>query len=332
MISHSKSFITTNHINKVVDCLNSGLTAAGNLNTLFSKKFGRFIERDHVMLFSSGTSALYHLLKNLECHGRSEVLLPNYICSNVYDAIVLSGNRPVLYDNAPGEWITELNLVKGKVTPETCAIVLNHTFGQALPFVKQLKEEFPNVFIIEDCCHLIAPQSRVNNVEISVGDASFFSFNSTKLLAGGEGGALQINDSTIFRSIESTRIDLGLSDMTCALLIEQLKDYPSFLNRRKEIAEKYSNELVLNSHQLLDQSTYFRYTTMVQNQEEILVDREVAFRKGVDQLIHLKMNLDTHLPNSVHAYEQTVSLPIYPALTEKELKTIIERFNSYYDN
>lgn len=331
MIAHSKSYISQNHVQSVVNCLNSGLTSSGKLNNYFKDLFSEYIERSNVFLFSSGTSALYNLLISLEIDRDSEILIPNYICYSVYQAIQRSGFRPILYDNASNQWISSYEKIIESVTDNTKVIVLNHTFGQALPFVQQLKERYPEKIIVEDCCHLISNRSRVGSIDISLGHASFYSFNSTKLLAGGEGGALQINDESIHSRIIDNKLDEGLSDLTCSLLIEQLKDYDKFLEIRKEIVNFYNQNLNLKNSSVTN-SIHFRYPLLVDNQDDFLSDHVVAFRKGVDQLISSKINTSNNLPNSFDVFNRTISLPIYPALNESELKTVVQRFNSHYDN
>ena len=49
----------------------------------------------------------------------------------------------------------------------------------------------------------------------------------------------------------------------------------------------------------------------------------VSIRKGVDQLAHRAKGLhDAPFPNALRAYNHTVSVPFYPALTDDEVEAV----------
>jgi UDP-4-amino-4-deoxy-L-arabinose-oxoglutarate aminotransferase len=74
---------------------------------------------------------------------------------------------------------------------------------------------------------------------------------------------------------------------------------------------------------------HFRYVVSVAGGVEKVAaqfaEHGVAVRKGVDELMHRLAGLpDAQFPVAVRHFETSVSLPIYPALTEPEITTCVE--------
>ena len=54
-------------------------------------------------------------------------------------------------------------------------------------------------------------------------------------------------------------------------------------------------------------------------------ERGVVVRHGVDELLHRSSGeSDGNFPNAVASFANTVSIPIYPALTDDEVGTVID--------
>lgn len=254
-----------------------------------------------------------------------EVLIPNYICGNVAKAVTGVGAKFRLYDNAKTSWVSNFDEIQQKVTKNTKAILINHTFGIRMPDVKKLcKLSIP---IIEDCCHALSPE--INGVDISKDSlCSFYSFNATKLLATGEGGAVATDNSSFAKALSKVNLDKGLSDLNCALGISQFQKMEFFLKRRKEIAEKYFQAFPESTKKIKNlDSLYFRFPIFVpQVIDSFPKSTLVSFRKGVDALI----DENGQFPNTKYVFNYTLSLPIYPALSDDEVEEIIAETKRIY--
>jgi perosamine synthetase len=323
IICHSKTTICDYDINSVIDVIRQGRSMAGSENRIFRSNIAEFLEKDNVFLFSSGSMALYHILLALEVKKGDDILLPTYVCSSVSKAIEAVGATCVFYDNAENSWLSAYQEIKKRITKNTKAIIVVHIFGIRFNDVEKMCDL--NIPIIEDCAHAFS--SRINKQPISTFSlCSFYSFNATKLLAAGEGGAVASDNKYFMNALENRILDCGLSDLNCAFGNAQLKQYSSFLNKRKEIANYYFEHLggIAKELKLLD-SLYFRFPVLVSNPVSYLFDRTILYKRGVDCLLHKAYQTKNNVfINSEKVFEQTVSVPIYPSLTQHELKKIVE--------
>jgi perosamine synthetase len=124
-----------------------------------------------------------------------------------------------------------------------------------------------------------------------------------------------------------------MTDIQAALGLTQLKRYESFLKRRRRIAEVYFGRLaglpITLPYELLDRSIFFRFpirTDFAFDELRAAFDREgVQVRQGVDALLHRFVGLNpAEFPEAERKYAETVSLPLYPALSDQMLDRVIE--------
>ncbi len=53
-------------------------------------------------------------------------------------------------------------------------------------------------------------------------------------------------------------------------------------------------------------------------------EQQINVRRGVDQLLHRQLGFsDDKFPNAILAYEQTLSIPFYPALSNKQSDKVL---------
>ena len=331
LISHSQPTLDNNDLTQITTLFESKMLSSGSANKKFSEKLSKYLRNDKVSLFSSASLGLYYILKVLELGDKTDVLLPNYICESVIKAVLLAGFNPVLYDNRPNSWVSDIDIIKNSLTTNTGAIIVNHTFGIYLDEISDLVKS--GVPIIEDCCHVLS--TSITSEEISkYSICSFYSFDSTKWISTGNGGAVASNDKDFMNKLESIKVDQGISDLNCSLGISQIEKIEEFKSKRTEISHQYFKEMPFITKELKNlKSCFFRFPILVNNSSLFFRSKKVAFRKGVDQLLNSKYNSNTNLINSERIFEKTVSIPIYPSLTKNQIETIInETKKIFYDN
>ncbi len=321
MIPHSKPTLGYEEFRAIKKVFYSGMIAAGEEVMKFKKKFSNYIGKEYVEFFSSGTNAFYNILVALDVREKDEILIPAYICNSVEKAILKANAKPVYYDNAPNSWISSYDEIKKKITKNTKAILINHTFGIRYERDEILKIKALGTPIIEDNAHFISKES----CDIEISDmfiASFYSFDATKLLTTGNGGAVATNNKELFKNLEP--LDKGFSDLNAALGMVQLDRFDLFLQKREEIAEIYFKELGKIAKELKGyDSIYFRFPIFVDKDEIFLKSKRVAFRKGVDRILR-------PLPNALEVFKKTISVPIYPSLSNKEIEIIISEIKNIF--
>ena len=330
-ISHSGPWLVDDDVERVVAALRSGMLANGRLVSEFELAVATYNGCAGGVVVASGTAALALALKALGVKPGSEVILPTYVCRSVLRAVRLLDAYPVLCDVDPDSWNMSPGTVAPCVSSRTAAIIVVHIFGN--PVRADGFRQF-GVPIVEDCAQAFGAEIDGNNVG-AIGDAGMYSFHATKCLTTGEGGMVVARDERVLRRARALYADEPerwgvLSDYSAALGLAQLERYPRFLERRREIATRYAQELVGLPVRLPDNSgsMFFRYPIRVEREFDGLRQRfathGVQVRRGVDELLHRSLGMTrADFPNAEHEYARTLSLPIYPALTDKDVRRVV---------
>lgn len=155
------------------------------------------IDASSVMLFGSGRSALYALTMSLDLPSDAEVLLPGYTCVVVPNVFLHLG-LPVRYvDIASGRWNPDAMSIAQAITPRTALVVLPHNFGLCMEGIESLRDRFPDVVFVEDAAHAWGSRDVKGRMAGTRAQAAFFSFEYSKPLTTGTGGALVLNDMAL---------------------------------------------------------------------------------------------------------------------------------------
>ena len=326
MIPHSRPNLSVDDFNSVNITLKSGMISNGTINKKFKELLLETLNTEFVQLSSSGTMAFYKILLALKIKKSDEILLPDYICSSLLNPIRIIGAKAVFYDNKENSWLSSSDLILSKLTDKTKVIIVNHTFGFLFEEIKKLKNLIsPEIFIIEDCCHLITPKSMLQGSLISEYSlCSFYSFNATKLITTGEGGAISTKTSWVIEELKKIEIGDELSDLNCKLGINQINNLPYFLEKRQEIAHRYITKFkdYIDLEYLNQKSIFFRFPILVENNDTFFKSKIVSYKLGVDTLLSEITNLKP-LKNTDALLKKIVSVPIYPSLTKSEISYII---------
>lgn len=333
MIPHSKPNIVKDDFLIVEKTLFSGMISANNLNCKFKQCLEKYLSKEFVSLFSSGSQGLFIVLKSIFDSEKTEILIPNYICDSVYQAILNSGLKPILYDNKSNSWTSDFVNIKSNITDKTLAVLINHTFGIRMSDIQELKS--CGIHIIEDCCHALTDS--INGLEISKHSlCSIYSFDATKWIATGNGGAVATNNKELFKEMERIKLDEGLPDLLCSLGISQLNRIKEFIDKRYFIAQQYFDNMPYITKNLVKfDSIFFRFPILVPkiNLNYFLNNNKVAFRRGVDEILSEKHGGVGKLENSKDVFERTISIPIYPSLKQSEINIIInETKRCFYES
>jgi dTDP-4-amino-4,6-dideoxygalactose transaminase len=181
--------------------------------------------------FWKGRVALYAILKALGIGEGDEVILPGYTCVMDVNPIKYLGAKPVYVDIEPATFNINVNLLPDKITPNTKAIIAQHTYGypcemDAIMSVAAKK----NIPVIEDCCLAFGSKYK-GKVVGTFGVAAYFSFQWNKPYTTGLGGMAITNDAGLAEKVESLRTNEmcrpGRMEMACLWL--QLVVYGIFI-------------------------------------------------------------------------------------------------------
>ncbi len=181
------------------------------------------------------------------------MLVPSFAFIAVANAVRYEKATPVFVDIDPQTLNLDPSLLEQAITPRTRAIIVVHTFGcpAELTSILQIARRH-GLFVIEDACEAIGAEYEGQKVG-ALGDVGVFAFYPNKQITTGEGGAVVTNNSEIALKVRKLRnqgrddseewfqhTELGynyrISDINCALGIEQLKRIDAILDRRESIA------------------------------------------------------------------------------------------------
>jgi len=178
----------------VVDDLRSGVWSRASLVTRFEKEWGDFVGTRRCLSVVNGTNALITSLLQLGIGGGDEVIVPPYTFIATVAAVLATGAMPVFVDTDVATWQIDPNKIEAKITSQTRAIVPVHILGLPADMVKIMAiAKKHGLVVIEDACQAHGAEIGGRKVG-SFGDAGCFSFQNSKNLAIGEGGAITGND------------------------------------------------------------------------------------------------------------------------------------------
>lgn len=175
---------------------------------ILENKIKKYLNIQYVFSFNSGRSCLMAILDALGIKSGDEVLLQAFTCNAAVNPILRIGAKPIFVD-VDDTINIDPNDLKKKITKESRAIIVQHTFGWPAKIEEILEiAEKNNLFLIEDCAHSLG--SKVNGRYCgSFGDASFFSFGRDKVISSVFGGIAVTNNKIIARRIERFQKNLS---------------------------------------------------------------------------------------------------------------------------
>lgn len=347
-IAHNRPYITTEDADAVQHVLNSGWIAPGFQKQALEADFTAHYKGGAAFAVSSGTNALFLGLVGLEVPPGCWIAVPTYSCSALLDAVQLAGCRAMVIDvdaNNLTMSVPDLRATQKRLGPAAAAIVV-HQYG-AEAAVSELRDCTP--FLIEDCCHSIGGTGQFG-ADGSFGQVAVHSFYATKPVAGGLGGLARSDDESaagnMRRYLDQTaesdrwaRVDMRVSDIHAALARSQLARLEVTRRRRAEIAERY---LAVCPEQFAPSwlepgrvaaggRMVYRFVLRCPDggSRERWLQKFLAAGVTADRLpqvpalLHRVKGLNPDLfPNAEHIVGRTLSLPIYPALTDEEVERI----------
>lgn len=174
----------------VLKSLRSGVWSRSDLTSKFEQRWAEMIGTKRCLATVNGTNALIAALAQLDVGGGDEVIVPPYTFIATTQAILMNGAMPVFVDTDPETFQIDFDKIEAKITPRTKAILPVHILGLPanMPRIMEIARKH-NLLVVEDSCQ--AWLAEINGKKMgSWGDAGCFSFQNSKNLPIGEGGAI----------------------------------------------------------------------------------------------------------------------------------------------
>ena len=172
----------------------------GDVTAKFEAEYAKYMGMKHALGTSGGTTALYTMLGALGTGPGDEVIMPAYTFVATYNVVVLNYALPILVDTDIDSFQIDTRKMERAITKETKALMPVHMGGVPADLDKIVaiaqKHKLP---VIEDACQ--APGSEWKGKKVgSYGIGGAFSFQSSKNLNTGEGGAITTNDAEFHKA------------------------------------------------------------------------------------------------------------------------------------
>jgi dTDP-4-amino-4,6-dideoxygalactose transaminase len=344
MIPHSRPTIDEEDLRAAAEVLRSGQIAQGPWVERFERDMAAFVGLHDGVAVSSGTAAIELALRALRIGAGDEVIMPSYVCAAPWLATQRVGAHATLVDIDLDTFNIDPLAACQAVTNKTRAIIVPHLFGLPADLTALERIGIP---LIEDCAQTLGVTEQGRPVG-TVGRLAVCSFYATKLLCAGEGGMVLSNEGALLERVRSLReydgalaldpscFNLKLTDLQAALGLSQLGRFSAFHERRRFLAEAYRE--VLSSKAAVCPSVppgrihgYYRFVIRLPH---LLTDPEgligligrleqqgIHCRKPVFRPLHRYLD-QSGFPNSNEADRTALSIPLYPDLTDNEVRQI----------
>jgi len=309
---------------------------------------------------SSGTDALLCSLMTLGIGPDDEVITTPYTFFATAGSIWRTGARPVFVDIEPDTFNIDPGKVEAAITSKTKAIMPVHLFGQVAemdPIMAVAKKR--DLYVIEDAAQAIGAEHKHRKAG-SIGTVGCFSFFPSKNLGGmGDGGMIVTQDAELVDRLAQCRNhgskpkyyhkwvggNFRLDTIQAAGLIVKLRHLDDWSAGRRANAARY-NELFADFEPVVTPAVR-DYNLSIYNQYVIRVPRRdelQAFLKERDVGTAIYYPLSLHqqecfaslgckkgdFPESERAAAESLALPVYPELTDEQIRYVADTIKEFY--
>ncbi len=185
----------------------------GKYAAAFAKKFAEAHTVKYAQCVNTGTVAIQAALRAIGIEPGDEVIAPAYTWEGTLGPVLLLNAVPVFVDIDPDTYCLDAKLIEQAITPKTKAILPVHLGMRFADMDEILRIAAKhNLKVIEDCAHAHGGMWKGKGAG-SMGDLGAFSFQSSKLITSGEGGAVITNSLEYMERVQSY-INAGRASQT----------------------------------------------------------------------------------------------------------------------
>jgi perosamine synthetase len=357
MIPIAKPLLGEEEKKAVSEVIDSGIIASGPKTKEFEERFAEYVGTKYALATTSGTTALHLGLLSLGIKKGDEVIIPSFSFIASVNTILFCDATPKFCDVDEKTFNIDVDKIEKLITPKTKAILPVHLYGMAcdMKIIQEIADDH-DLRVIGDACQAHGASFHDKMIG-SFGDLECFSFYPTKNMTTSEGGMITTNDSGLFEKADSIRnhgrektkwgyehgrvgYNYRTTDIASAIGLAQLKKLPGFLKNRRANA-KYYNEHIksVETPYILKgaEHAYHQYTVKCKDRDALiqsLKKNEIGFGiyypKPLHQYTHLKQFAHSDLKTSEYLSNVSLSLPVHPALNEKDLKKVVSVVNEVF--
>ncbi len=189
----------------VLEILRSGnwYRGQGKTVTQFEEAYAKLLGVKRCVAMVNGTNSLMTALHMLDVGVGDEVIVSPYTFIATYNVVLNSCALPVFADTDPETFQINPDTIESKITENTRAILPVHILGipANMDRITEIAKKH-NLKVIEDACQAWLAQWRGKSCG-TLGDLGCFSFQNSKHLPCGEGGAVVGNDEDLMDRVHA---------------------------------------------------------------------------------------------------------------------------------
>ena len=345
-------------INEVLD---STAYISGKKVKRFEEEFAKLHNVKYCVALSSGTDALHTALKAADIKPNDEVIVPVNTFIATSASVSLCGGKPVFVDNDENSYNIDVSKIEKEITKKTKAIIPVHLYGQPAEMepILEIAKKY-NLHVIEDCSQAHLSEYKQKKAG-SLGHIGTFSFYPGKNLgAYGEGGATVTNDEELYNKMlryrqhgstqkyvhEFEGHNYRMEEIQAGVLYVKLKYLNQWTENRRRIASEYTRYFSKLNGAVLPPScsdyikhVYHLYIIRTNKRDGL---QQYLTERGIQTSLHYPMPLHLQkaysylnhnkgdFPVAEQGCSQILSLPMYPELTNEQVKFVCESIKSYF--
>jgi perosamine synthetase len=368
-VPYGRQIVEDEDVEAVVEVLRSEWLTTGPAVDRFEEEFATFVDADHGVAVSNGTAALHLSMLAAGIGPGDEVIVPTLTFAASANCARYAGAEVVFADVLDDTLTVDTAHVESLVTPRTRAIVTVDYGGTPSDLDELLAlADRHDLVVVEDACHAPGAEYRGRKVG-GIAHLTAFSFHPVKHLTTGEGGMVTTDDAALAQRVRRLRnhgidtdfrqrehqgtwaydvVELGfnyrLPDVSCALGSAQLRHLPTWLERRRFLAERYDQLLASTPSVRIPfvpddrLSAWHLYPVRVVA-DDVAAARARAFEQlrahGIGVNVHYRpVHLHGYYQSLGHregshpvaeaAYDGLLSLPMWPGLQLEDQDRVVD--------
>ncbi len=337
--------------------------------------FKNFIGCENALATTSGTSALHLAMCALDFKRGDKVICSINVFPSIPETVRHFDAEPIFIDIEGKNYNLEIvkleEALRNNKSKKLKAIIVNHMAGHIMDLeaIYSLAKEY-NVKVIEDASNAMGAKYKGNYIGNTGADITVFSFAPHLCNSTVNGGILVCKDKSVdkqarllgFHGMQNRHcdvfgsvnyiydvVDIGwkydLSQLEAAFCLAEFEALNQSINRRKDIAKIYNEQLNGVNHvtlpNLSDNDVVTQYIVEIDKNRDHFVNE--LKKEGVHISVHyMPLHLTDYYKQkysmkvfdysvALGAFQRVMSLPIYPSMTNSEVMQVCEAVKKVAD-
>ncbi len=376
-LQYAKQWINDKDIEKVVEVLKGDFLTTGPYVKEFETAMANYVKAKYAVAVSNGTAGLHMACNAIGISKGDEVLVSSITFAASSNCVLYCGGTPVFVDINSDTYNIDVQDLESKITNKTKAIIAVDYTGQPVDLDKIMAiAKKHNLYVIEDAAHSLGGEYKGEKVG-SIAHLTVFSTHPAKIITTAEGGVVTTNDENLYQKMmrfrthgitknqsdlqenhgpwyheqQSLGYNYRLSDLQAGLGISQINRLDEFVNRRRQIVNKYNEyfsdleEISTPFQEDFSNSAWHLYIIRLKL-DKLSCSKKEFFEAMLKENICVNLH---YLPVYLHPYyqqlgykkglckeaeklyEEMLTLPLFPLMSDDDVFDVVSAVKKVSD-